>query len=205
MARIRKRRERRATLIHLVAAAAATMPIAPVAQASQSLFRDITSYRWSSASPRTYDPDSPGETCYSVLHSSDADGNGIVTNDEYTSFVYQLSEGHFDVPNYAQLPFVIKVNFVYLSCLCRFMDPDQGGGSSCCEGPDGGIRTDGAGPGEVPTTAEETYLRTVCSETQGAIDYARGEEGTEDPTSAPTREPTAQPSSEPTKEVSSFA
>ena len=73
------------------------------------------------------------------------------------------------------------------------------------KGPDGGIYTSGAGPDEVPTDDEEAYLITVCSETQGAIDYARNET-TSSPTivttDSPTVGPALPPSVEPTKSVS---
>ena len=140
---------------------------------SQSLFRGISFPELIEQYARTYDPSNPEETCYDVLYESDANQDGIVTNDEYQTFVGELSEGDFNVTNYADLPFVIKVNFVYLSCLCRFRPENAQDGNKCCQGPDGGILTSGTGPGETPTPAEEAYLMTVCSETQGAIDYAR--------------------------------
>ena len=176
----------------------------PTSINSQSLFRGIsfTELVEPYVAARTYDPNNPSETCFDVLYESDADGNGIVTNDEYNTFVAQLSEGDFNVTNYIDLPFVIKVNFVYLSCLCRFLPENS---DECCKGPDGGIYTSGAGPDEVPTDDEEAYLVTVCSETQGAIDYAR-DETTSSPTivttDSPTVGPTSPPSVEPTKSVS---
>ena len=176
----------------------------PTSINSQSLFRGIsfTELVEPYVAARMYDPNNPSETCFDVLYESDADGNGIVTNDEYNTFVAQLSEGDFNVTNYIDLPFVIKVNFVYLSCLCRFLPENS---DECCKGPDGGIYTSGAGPDEVPTDDEEAYLVTVCSETQGAIDYAR-DETTSSPTivttDSPTVGPTSPPSVEPTKSVS---
>ena len=87
---------------------------------------------------RLYDPNNPSESCFTKLYESDIDGNGIVTNDEYTTFVSELSEGIFNETSYIDLPFVLKVNFVYLSCLCTIM---EGSNSDCCTGADGGTAT----------------------------------------------------------------
>lgn len=161
---------------------------------------------------RTYDPSNPSETCYDVLYDSDANKDGLITNGEYSTFVAGLSEGGFNATNYADLPFVIKVNFVYLSCMCRYYPNDEPG-TNCCEGPNGGIDVpDGLAPGVVNLTgAEEAYLTTVCSETQGAIEYARAEttpsaspavgDATSRPmdVSTPTNLPSAFPSNQPTQ------
>ena len=122
----------------------------PTSTNSQSLFRGVsfTELVEPYVAARKYDPNNPSETCFDKLYESDADGNGIVTNDEYSTFVAQLSEGDFNETNYIDLPFVIKVNFVYLSCLCRFLPENS---DECCKGPDGGIYTSGTGPDEVPT------------------------------------------------------
>ena len=153
---------------------------------------------------RIYDPNNPSESCFTKLYESDTDGNGIVTNDEYTTFVSELSEGTFNETSYIDLPFVLKVNFVYLSCLCTIM---EGSNSDCCTGADGGIFVAGAKPNETPSELEEAYLITVCSETQGAIDYAV-DELTSSPTivttSSPTVGVTQAPSVQPTKIVSVY-
>jgi len=153
---------------------------------------------------RIYDPNNPSESCFTKLYESDIDGNGIVTNDEYTTFVSELSEGTFNETNYIDLPFVLKVNFVYLSCLCTIM---EGSNSDCCTGADGGIFVAGSNPNETPSELEEAYLITVCSETQGAIDYAV-DELTSSPTvvttSSPTVGVTQAPSAQPTKIVSVY-
>ena len=153
---------------------------------------------------RIYDPNNPSESCFTKLYESDIDGNGIVTNDEYTTFVSELSEGTFNETSYIDLPFVLKVNFVYLSCLCTIM---EGSNSDCCTGADGGIFVAGAKPNETPSELEEAYLITVCSETQGAIDYAV-DELTSSPTivttSSPTVGVTQAPSVQPTKIVSVY-
>ena len=150
---------------------------------------------------RTYDPANPSETCYEQLHAADTSGDGVVQSDEYILFVSELSEGDYNVNSYVELPFVLKVNFVYLSCLCRFRPENAGNAADCCKGTDGGIYTSGADPNEIPLEWEEAYLNTVCSETQGAIDYARIEDGltTASPTLSPT---TLAPTDEPTANVS---
>jgi len=168
---------------------------------------------------KTYDPGNPSETCYDLLHESDENGDGTLQNYEYVNFIAELSEGDFDVEEYRDLPFALKVNFVYLSCLCQFFPGATGSG--CCEGPEGGIDVTAADPNVVVNIdgEDENYLRTVCSETQGAIDFARREEGipppptgsptarptpeisegpTSAPTAAPTQSPTPSPSDEPT-------
>lgn len=142
---------------------------------------------------RTYDPANPSETCYEHLFAA-AGEDGVLQNDEYTTFVDQLSDGDFDEENYVDLPFTLKVNFVYLSCLCQFQPGTSGPG--CCEGPEAGINLTGADPGITGIPLEdnasgEAYLRTVCGETQGAIEFARQEAGiTRSPTNAPTTKPT---------------
>ncbi|KAL7554262.1 hypothetical protein ACHAWF_017698 [Thalassiosira exigua] len=148
---------------------------------------------------RTFDPADLSATCVEPLRAADADGDGVVQNSEYPAFVAALSEGDFGAgESYVDLPFVLKVNFVYLSCLCG--DPAGGAGSfggGCCGGPDAGIAVDAAAPG----SADGMYWRTVCGETQGAIDYAREEAGiTRGPTGSPTETPSASPTKGPTSE-----
>lgn len=125
--------------------------------------------------PRAYDPTNPSESCYNILFESDANGDGIVSNDEYPTFVSLLSNGEYNAMSYVDLPFGIKINFVYLNCLCRYRPENSPDGNDCCTGPDGGIFVSGAGPGEIPTSSEEEYLSAVCRETQGAMDTARSE------------------------------
>lgn len=79
---------------------------------------------------RTYDPLNPNDSCYDPIYNADTNGDGKVTNDEYVQFIADLSEGDFKESSFEELPFVIKVNFVYLSCLCTSL----GGGDDCCTG-----------------------------------------------------------------------
>ena len=144
--------------------------------------------------PREYDPNSPAETCYNILFNSDASGDGLVDRDEYMSFVGQLSDGTLNATNYIDLPFVVKINFVYLSCLCMSRPENLMVGGQCCEGDNGGIDVIGAGPGETPTATEEEYLTTVCSDTQGAINLYMEEITTSPTTNTITTSPIAMPS-----------
>ena len=144
--------------------------------------------------PREYDPNNPAETCYNILFNSDVSGDGLVDRDEYMSFVGQLSDGTLNATNYIDLPFVVKVNFVYLSCLCMSRPENLMVGGQCCEGGNGGIDVLGAGPGETPTATEEEYLTTVCSDTQGAINLYMEEITTSPTTNMITTSPIAMPS-----------
>ena len=143
---------------------------------------------------RAYDPNNPSE-CYNILYESDANGDGTVSNDEYQTFVSLLSDGEFNTMSYVDLPFGIKINFVYLNCLCRYLPENAPGGNDCCTGPDGGIFVSGAEPGELPTSSEEEYLNTVCRETQVAIDSARSESSMS-PVMMVTESPTKNPATE---------
>ena len=144
--------------------------------------------------PREYDPNNPAETCYNILFNSDVSGDGLVDRDEYMSFVGQLSDGTLNATNYIDLPFVVKINFVYLSCLCMSRPENLMVGGQCCEGGNGGIDVLGAGPGETPTATEEEYLTTVCSDTQGAINLYMEEITTSPTTNMITTSPIAMPS-----------
>ena len=144
--------------------------------------------------PREYDPNNPAETCYNILFNSDVSGDGLVDRDEYMSFVGQLSDGTLNATNYIDLPFVVKINFVYLSCLCMSRPENLMVGGQCCEGGNGGIDVLGAGPGETPTATEEEYLTTVCSDTQGAINLYMEEITTSPTTNTITTSPIAMPS-----------
>jgi hypothetical protein len=144
---------------------------------------------------RAYDPSNPSESCYNILYESDANDDGTVTSDEYQTFVSLLSDGEFSTMNYVDLPFGIKINFVYLNCLCRYRPENSPDGNDCCTGPDGGIFVSGAGPSDLPTSAEEEYLSTVCRETQVAIDSARVE-SSKSPMMVVTDSPTLNPTSE---------
>eukprot|EP01082_Thalassiosira_pseudonana_P003174 g3692.t1 g3692 contig12:2570903-2574182(+) len=132
---------------------------------------------YSSIFTRSYDPTNPTTSCYTPLYASDIDGDGVVSSDEYVTFVGELSGGEFEVDevtgensggSYTKLPFVLRLNFVYLSCLCQ-----SGGGWNCCKGTEGGIYTTGAGPNDSSTQDEIAYLTRVCGDTQGSIEYVR--------------------------------
>ena len=79
---------------------------------------------------RTYNPSSPNDSCFAPLHESDLNQDGLLDNEEYLDFVNALAEetGMQWDGRFRDLPFVLKVNFVYLGCLC------EGGGNNCCNG-----------------------------------------------------------------------
>jgi hypothetical protein len=76
---------------------------------------------------RAYDPLSPNDTCYTPLYDSDINGDGKVGHDEYVEFITAL-EPRLSAEEFKEMSFVLKVNFVYLSCLCAE------GGNNCCNG-----------------------------------------------------------------------
>ncbi|KAL7470298.1 hypothetical protein ACHAXS_010537 [Conticribra weissflogii] len=145
-------------------------------------------------SPKTYDPNDISTTCYAPLVASDTNGDGIVQTNEYVTFVASLSDGYYNVTTFDALPFVVKINFVYLSCLCNY----NGGGDGCCAGENTGLFVSGAEAGDVPTEEEQVYLETVCGDTQGSIDYAIEQEAVAGPTSVPGGVPTVSPATSPT-------
>ncbi|KAL7537851.1 hypothetical protein ACHAXR_012516, partial [Thalassiosira sp. AJA248-18] len=122
---------------------------------------------------RTYDPSNPSATCHATLHESDENGDGILQNYEYINFIADLSEGDFDVRNYIDLPFSLKINFNYLSCLCRYHRIRENGGDNCCKGPEAGIIISGTKPDEEPTGGQEAFLQIVCRDTQESIEFER--------------------------------
>ena len=135
---------------------------------------------------RTYDRGNPSETCFDTLYESDANGDGVLQNYEYTTFIADLSDGDYDETEYVDLPFALKVNFAYLSCLCR--QSPVNGDENCCIGPESGIwlppeqmaQLVDNGSGTLVTSdgsgldlQDLVYLNEICSYTQGAIDYVR--------------------------------
>jgi len=123
---------------------------------------------------QTYNPLDPKTTCYDILHRADEDGDGSLHRNEYTNFIAEFSEGCFAPDNYIDFPFAFKVNFIYLSCQCKFHPKSNAnGGDDCCLGPDSVIYISGSGSEEVPTTEEEAHLRLVCLTAQGTIDYLK--------------------------------
>ena len=60
------------------------------------------------------------------LYELDVDQNGL-GHEEYVTFIEAL-EPRLAQDSFKELAFVLKVNFVYLSCLC------EDGGHSCCKG-----------------------------------------------------------------------
>jgi len=164
--------------------------------------RSSTSIPLNLVETRTYDPSDPTTTCYDLLYQSDANGDAILQHEEYTNFIADLSEGQFEVKNFVSMPFIFKIDFVYLSCQCKYhtiweRNSGGGGGDACCLGPDAGIYIMGAGdgsqevvvpeagsteagvsisgadPGYVRTPEIEAFLKMVCRVAQETIDNER--------------------------------
>jgi hypothetical protein len=74
---------------------------------------------------RAYKPDL--DACDAALIAADANQDGTIQKHEYPRFVADLvGKEYIAVSDYDNLPFVAKLNFVYLSCLCE----DE----RCCKG-----------------------------------------------------------------------
>lgn len=84
--------------------------------------------RYSPPGLRSYDPSNPNTSCYIPLYESDTNQNGAVDREEYVAFIEALEPRLVDDESFRDLAFVLKVNFVYLSCLC------EDGGNNCCNG-----------------------------------------------------------------------
>lgn len=114
-------------------------------------------------------------SCYDDLYAADEDGDGIINKDEYIYFVSGLSSGYLASESYGDLPFLLRMNFVELSCRCKYHPrSEEYGGEDCCLGSRQGIYAFGAGPEEIPSEGEEAYLQMACEDTLGAIEYEVG-------------------------------
>lgn len=76
---------------------------------------------------RSYDATNPNDSCYTPLYESDSNEDGTIDHEEYVTFINTL-DSRLGKEEFMDLAFVLKVNFVYLSCLC------DDGGNSCCKG-----------------------------------------------------------------------
>ena len=137
------------------------------------------------------------------LYESDSDGNGLLSQEEYLTFIDSTSGGFVSEEgwggSFSDLPLGLQENYVVLSCLCELYDQQDWGGSGCCEGgPDStGIRTEGAGPDEDPNIVVESYLTYVCGTTNESLN-SLGAQIVAPPTSSPTTKPsTATPTNRP--------
>jgi len=135
--------------------------------------------------------------CYDPLFRSDTDGNGRVEEEEYVTFINEVSDGYFEYVegDPSLLPLELTQTFNYLACLCR----QYGGGSDCCTQDNAHISTAGTGKNETPTEDQTSYLYVVCLETFFAIDEVATAPPSDQPTQGPTTgEPSYMPTFPPT-------
>lgn len=151
------------------------------------------------------------DSCWMFLNSSDIDGNGSVSNEEFVAFAKLVEPDVLPVgvTTYEQLPLVYKLAFTSAACLCN--NPLAGGNVDaveCCVADNANIRIP-AQPSQNPNATEATYLYTACSLTQGAAEVyltsaaptpspATRSPTTRSPVSdAPTSAPVGQPTGAP--------
>lgn len=137
------------------------------------------------------------------LYESDSNGNGLLSQEEYLTFIDATSGGFVSEKgwgeSFSDLPLGLQENYVVLSCLCELYDRQDWGGPGCCEGdPDNtGIRTEGAGPNDSPNIVVESYLTYVCGTTNESLDSV-GAQIVAPATSSPITKPsTAGPTNRP--------
>lgn len=152
-------------------------------------FVEITSTRELQPAFLEWSYDEKVKACYRPLFESDLSEGGDLSGDEYAHFVHILSNEYFDVQKFTDLPLLFQMKYLHLACMCERFDH----GEECCQDNNAGINITGAGPDEFLTSLQDEYLLTVCFETKGAIDFARGSAApTPTPTFTPTYVPTEQ-------------
>ncbi|KAK1734691.1 hypothetical protein QTG54_014564 [Skeletonema marinoi] len=136
------------------------------------------------------------------LYASDADGNGVLSQDEFVVFTDLVSGGWLSdmgvADSFQDMPLVLQEANVVLTCLCELYSTEPWGQPGCCDNTaTSGIRTNGSGPDEKPDTVQLEYLTYVCgtmSETLGRLNAKL----VAPPSSAPSDHPSASPSMKPT-------
>eukprot|EP00985_Skeletonema_marinoi_P016549 scaffold8922_cov219-Skeletonema_marinoi.AAC.28 len=111
------------------------------------------------------------------LYASDADGNGVLSQDEFVVFTDLVSGGWLSdmgvADSFQDMPLVLQEANVVLTCLCELYSTEPWGQPGCCDNTaTSGIRTNGSGPDEKPDTVQLEYLTYVCgtmSETLGRL------------------------------------
>ena len=140
------------------------------------------------------------------LYASDADGNGVLSQEEFVDFTdrvsgFWLSEMGL-AGSFQEMPLVLQEANVVLSCLCELYSDEPWGQLGCCDNTStSGIRTNGSGPDERPDPVELEYLTYVCgtmSETLARVNAKL----VAPPSSAPSDHPSASPSMKPTMQPS---
>lgn len=136
------------------------------------------------------------------LYASDADGNGVLSQDEFVVFTDLVSGGWLSdmgvADSFQDMPLVLQEANVVLTCLCELYSTEPWGQPGCCDNTaTSGIRTNGSGPDEKPDTVQLEYLTYVCgtmSETLGRLNAKL----VAPPSAAPSDHPSASPSMKPT-------
>eukprot|EP00986_Skeletonema_menzelii_P007419 scaffold2918_cov142-Skeletonema_menzelii.AAC.2 len=136
------------------------------------------------------------------LYASDADGNGVLSQDEFVVFTDIVSGGWLSdmgvAGSFQDMPLVLQEANVVLTCLCELYSTQPWGQPGCCDNTaTSGIRTHGTGPDEKPDDVQLEYLTYVCgtmSETLGRLSARL----VAPPSSSPSAHPSASPSLKPT-------
>ncbi|KAL7520730.1 hypothetical protein ACHAWX_005440 [Stephanocyclus meneghinianus] len=154
------------------------------------------------------------------LHNADADGNGVLNQEEFVVFADVVSGGYLTETNragsFSEIPLALQNAYLVLSCSCEFFQSEPWGGKGCCTVSGNGlndlngIRTNGTAPGETLTTNERRYLTNVCGTMTETLDSIGAGLVSPPPTGRPTippttmsptsRKPTSQPSKAPTEQ-----
>lgn len=136
------------------------------------------------------------------LYKSDADGNGVLNQEEFVTFANDLSGGWLEelgmANSFLAMPLVLQEANVVLACLCELYTDEPWGQPGCCDNPTSttGIRTNGAAPGETPDEVELEYLTYVCGTMQESLGRL-GAQLVAPPSSSPSGHPSVSPSAKP--------
>lgn len=105
--------------------------------------------------------------CEQLLHQADTDSNNLLDTNEYLNFLSSFltnnddtsSSKNINVPQeYNNLPYVMKINYIHLSCVCPPNVVD------CCADGQSGIYIDGDSEGE--------RVQEICDRTKEALDMS---------------------------------
>lgn len=134
------------------------------------------------------------------LHNADADGNGVLNQEEFVVFADVVSGGYLTETNragsFSEIPLALQNAYLVLSCSCEFFQSEPWGGKGCCTVSGNGlndlngIRTNGTAPGETLTTNERRYLTNVCGTMTETLDSIGAGLVSPPPTGRPTIPPT---------------
>lgn len=114
-------------------------------------------------------------SCWNYLNASQSNVTGSVYSYDYVTFAQHMATppGELDnIHKFSSLPVLVRRAFTKLACLCR--RPLFGGNNSdlqCCVGSAAHIRVTPS-PAFNLSQTDESYIRTVCSVTTLATDFA---------------------------------